>query len=153
MKKGHYLRNLESVAVLIAMAGLALQLLDKSIPQLIMLGLLTVAFCYLLMGLLTQGPYMDYFPIAIEHALNPWHQKIILITGLGMSVSAIAILFRLMHWEGWQMQMMVGLGSSTFAIILNVLFMRRREPKLFQYLGYRALMLIVMQFILMESSL
>lgn len=153
MKKGQYLRNLESAAILIAAIGLSLQLLDKSFPLLIMLGLLTVAFCYLLMGILTQGPYMEYFPIAIEHDLTPLHQKIILITGLGMSVSAVAILFRLMHWEGWQMQMMVGLGSTTVAIILNVLFIRRREPKLFQYMGYRALMLVVMQFILMESSL
>lgn len=151
---GKIYRTVEQIAIFICIVGLTLRLLEMSFAEnLLMIGLLTLAFIFLFAGIIIRNDkWLSYYPVPIETDITPLASLIGLVSGLGLSIASVGILFRLLHWPGWQQQLMVGLISSAVALIGVFLVIRQQETKLYQYLSYRLIMIIGMGILLTIKS-
>lgn len=154
MNQGKYYRASEQVAIGLCIGGLALRLLEMPLADiLLMAGLLTLGFLYLLSGIILRNDaWIHWYPVTVETDITPLARIIGLVSGLGMSVASVGILFRLLHWPGWQQQLMVGMVTSAVALIGVFFVVRQQETKLYQYLSYRLVMMLGMGILLTIKS-
>jgi len=144
----------EMIALGIAIAGLSLRLLEiNGSDMLLLIGMLFLAFLYLLLGVLTSDETQKYFPVPLEEKLTQVRRITLIAGGIGLSVIITGILFRLLHWSGWQMQLMVGMGGCAISILLAFFTLRIAEKKTYQFITIRLLVALGMSLMLFRSSI
>lgn len=149
------IRNAELFVVFIVSIGLALRLLEVEMADtILMFGLLTLGFVYLGFGYLMLSTGATYMPVGNPTDPMTGLAKFISgASGMSMSVSAVGICFRMLHWPGWQMMLMNGVIACAICLLAVYLVVRIQHDKLAGFMNYRLAMMIGMSLLLMYSSL
>ena len=143
MNAGKYFRNAETIIVFICIIGLTFLLFDiPSGPMVVMIGLLTLSFFYMALGGVIMGEQYQISPVPIDTGLTFLARVISIICGLSLAIGIVGILFRLMHFPGWEPQLIAGMVGSGVGLIGSFVVIRPQEPKLHQYLFYRIVMVL-----------
>lgn len=148
-------RNAEQVTVAVVILGLILRLLEIELADtILMIGLLTLSFVYLMFGMLAINNNLQYLTIAqTGDTLTTVAKMISGLCGLAMSIAAIGIMFRILHWPSWQFMLMTGVVACAVCLLLCYLVVRPQHEKLASFLNYRMVMMLGMSLLLMYSSL
>ncbi|MFI5171721.1 MAG: hypothetical protein ACHQFW_04985 [Chitinophagales bacterium] len=111
----------------------------------LMVSLMTLAFLYLFMGASAKAKgFRKYSPINNSIELQEHEASIILSSGVAMSIAVIGVVFHLLHWEGSEMQLMVGAISGIICLAGCYFFLRINQPLLYGYIFFRLLPVTVM---------
>ncbi len=134
-----WFRNLEMAVVGICGIGMTMKLLHLSFADMLLLfAFFTLASLYLLMGLVTTSSVLHKInPLEDDTDLNNFEKQLLRASGLGMSVAVIGVLFHLLHWEGSEMQLMIGSISCAVCMLVSLITLRVNQPAVFQFLFYR----------------
>lgn len=125
------MKKLERIALLIAIIGFALRLLD--IPGgggLIVISLLPLMITYFLLGFafLSSDQFKNVF--SKDKAKKPSTKRIFYGIGMGFMLSAgiSGFMYKTMLWSGAEAQMhaLIGLIFTSLALVLNLLFYWRK---------------------------
>lgn len=148
-------RNIETGIVFVCIVGLALRLFELQFADLLlMIGMLSLSFFYLFTGLaFNQKELKKLSPVRTDTELTGLAKGTTFIAFLGMSVACVGILFRLLHWPGWQPQLMSGCVGSIVGLIGSYFIIRVQEPKVHQIILYRVGALIPISLVLINQSL
>ncbi len=153
MNKGKYFRTAEMIGEFLAIMGLLLRLYDVNGADLLLLfGALTLAMLSLISGAFVSKELIDYAPVSIDQPLTELGRVVAILSGLSLSVTLVGVLFRLLHWPGWQPQLVGGLVGCGIMAVAGFFIIRPNEPKLYFYYGYRMLVLGGIGFTLINSS-
>lgn len=145
MKK--WFLNAETTLVLILMLGLILKLMHVEWADLILIiGFLTLAFLYLLIGGLTRNPatVSKFSPLLNETPLTHLQSIAVKSTSSALSVVLVGILFQILKWEGATLMLMVGVISGVVCMGLVYFILRFNQPIVYNYLFYRLVPIVFM---------
>ncbi len=139
--------RIETFVIFLVIIALALKLLHISAADfLLMVSLFALAFLYLFLGTSARSNNnnKNFQPIRDDIELGKIESLFILAACLGMSVGIIGILFRQLHWEGFELQLMVGIFSGAACLIGSYFITRINQPILHAYIFARLLPVTVM---------
>lgn len=135
------MRIIEKILIAITLLGLALKLMywpGGSTLMILGLGLLSmfyVAAAYFLFSPVTVA-YIDGF--AYNKTSAP-RLMLALATGFSLSIGAIGILFRFMHWPGASVMLLVGMISLVPIAIVSVVKLKNNNDAFYKSIAIRSI--------------
>lgn len=109
----------------------------------IIVGFLSLAFFYLLIGTQNRAQFPKKLKAFPDITMNTWEGLALLVSGEGVAVSMIGILFYFLNWEGSGIMLMVGGLAGLMGLLAQVLYLRLRQPEIYTFFVYRLITITV----------